>query len=221
LVKLSPSLLAADFSNISIALNQCHEGKASMIHIDVMDGNFVSNITMGPIIIKGIRKASSKLLDIHLMIKNPEKYISSFVDAGADLITFHIETTNNPKNLINQIKDQGLKCGITLKPSTDIKRIEDYIDDVDLILIMSVEPGFGGQKFIPKMLDRVYYIKEIINKLNLNTEISIDGDVKLSNAKTIINAGADILVVGTGIFGTLNPIETMKKFNLIGGQLNL
>ena len=213
MIKISPSLLAADFSNLTIPLNQCELGGASMIHIDVMDGNFVPNITMGPVIINGIRKATNLLLDVHLMINKPENFISEFINVGSDLITFHVEATKNPLNLIKQIKDEGLKCGITLKPSSDISLIENYIENVDLILIMSVEPGFGGQKFIPDMLDRIYHVKDMTNKLISKPNISVDGDVKLSNAKKIIDAGADILVAGTGIFGTSDPILTMKKFN--------
>ena len=216
MIKISPSLLAADFSNLTIPLNQCELGGASMIHIDVMDGNFVPNITMGPVIINGIRKATDLLLDVHLMINKPENFISEFINVGSDLITFHVEATKNPLNLIKQIKDEGLKCGITLKPSSDISLIENYIENVDLILIMSVEPGFGGQKFIPDMLDRIHHIKDMTNKLISKPNISVDGDVKLSNAKKIIDAGADILVAGTGIFGTPDPILTMKKFNNLG-----
>ena len=216
MIKISPSLLAADFSNLMIPLNQCELGGASMIHIDVMDGNFVPNITMGPVIINGIRKATDLLLDVHLMINKPENFISEFINVGSDLITFHVEATKNPLNLIKQIKDEGLKCGITLKPSSDISLIENYIENVDLILIMSVEPGFGGQKFIPDMLDRIHHIKDMTNKLISKPNISVDGDVKLSNAKKIIDAGADILVAGTGIFGTPDPILTMKKFNNLG-----
>ncbi len=216
MIKISPSLLATDFSNLTIPLNQCELGGASMIHIDVMDGNFVPNITMGPVIINGIRKATNLLLDVHLMINKPENFISEFINVGSDLITFHVEATKNPLNLIKQIKDEGLKCGITLKPSSDISLIENYIENVDLILIMSVEPGFGGQKFIPDMLDRIYHVKDMTNKLISKPNISVDGDVKLSNAKKIIDAGADILVAGTGIFGTPDPILTMKKFNNLG-----
>ena len=217
MIKISPSLLAADFSNLTIPLNQCELGGASMIHIDVMDGSFVPNITMGPIIINGIRKATNLLLDVHLMINKPENFISEFINVGSDLITFHVEATKNPLNLIKQIKDEGLKCGITLKPSSDISLIENYIENVDLILIMSVEPGFGGQKFIPDMLDRINRVKDMTNKLISKPDISVDGDVKLSNAKKIIDAGADILVAGTGIFGTPDPILTMKKFNNLRG----
>ena len=216
MIKISPSLLATDFSNLTIPLNQCELGGASMIHIDVMDGNFVPNITMGPVIINGIRKATNLLLDVHLMINKPENFISEFINVGSDLITFHVEATKNPLNLIKQIKDEGLKCGITLKPSSDISLIENYIENVDLILIMSVEPGFGGQKFIPDMLDRIYHVKDMTNKLISKPNISVDCDVKLSNAKKIIDAGADILVAGTGIFGTPDPILTMKKFNNLG-----
>ena len=216
MIKISPSLLATDFSNLTIPLNQCELGGASMIHIDVMDGNFVPNITMGPVIINGIRKATNLLLDVHLMINKPENFISEFINVGSDLITFHVEATKNPLNLIKQIKDEGLKCGITLKPSSDISLIENYIENVDLILIMSVEHGFGGQKINPDMLDRIYHVKDMTNKLISKPNISVDGDVKLSNAKKIIDAGADILVAGTGIFGTPDPILTMKKFNNLG-----
>ncbi|MBF90019.1 MAG: ribulose-phosphate 3-epimerase [Candidatus Marinimicrobia bacterium] len=213
MVKLSPSILAADFSNLSKIVKQCKEGGASMLHIDVMDGHFVPNISMGPMVVKGIRSITKKKLDVHLMIENPERYINSFAKSGADIITVHIETCKNADSVINQIKDEGLSPGITLRPDTPLERIEDYLEYVDLILVMSVEPGFGGQTFLPHMMSRISEVKKLVQGLDNNRpEISVDGDVKLDNAKEVLAAGANILVSGTGIFGTSNPVETMRKF---------
>tara|TARA_B100000686_G_C16792340_1_gene979638 strand:- start:745 stop:1398 length:654 start_codon:yes stop_codon:yes gene_type:complete len=217
MIKLSPSILAADFSNLSNVVNQCKQAKVSMIHIDVMDGHFVPNITMGPIVVKGIRSIAQQKLDVHLMIEKPEKYIKSFAKSGADIITVHIETCEDPNSVFNQIKDEGVSAGITLCPSTSLEKIEDYIDSVDLILVMSVEPGFGGQTFLPEMMSRISEVKELVQRIEKNRpEISVDGDVKLENAKEVLAAGADILVSGTGIFGTLDPVKTMRKFLAFG-----
>lgn len=216
-MKIAPSILSADFANLSVALDQCERGEADQIHVDVMDGHFVPNITVGPGVVKDIRNRTGLPLDVHLMIENPEMYIPQFVQAGSDLITVHIETCENLSTVIRQIKESGAKAGVTLKPGTSLKEIENVISEVDLILIMSVEPGFGGQEFIPETLDRVRKIKKIIAALQERNspEISVDGGVKLSNAKKIVEAGADILVIGSAIFATKDPVKTMNMFKQI------
>lgn len=216
-MKIAPSILSADFANLSVALDQCERGEADQIHVDVMDGHFVPNITVGPGVVKDIRNRTGLPLDVHLMIENPEMYIPQFVQAGSDLITVHIETCENLSTVIRQIKESGAKAGVTLKPDTSLKEIENVISEVDLILIMSVEPGFGGQEFIPETLDRVRKIKKMIAALQERNspEISVDGGVKLSNAKKIVEAGADILVIGSAIFETKDPVKTMNMFKQI------
>ncbi len=216
-MKIAPSILSADFANLSIALDQCERGEADQIHVDVMDGHFVPNITIGPGVVKDIRKRTGLPLDVHLMIENPEMYIPQFVQAGSDLITVHVETCENLSMVIRQIKESGAKAGVTLKPGTSLKEIENVISEVDLILIMSVEPGFGGQEFIPETLDRVRKIKKMIAALQERNspEISVDGGVRLSNAKKIVGAGADILVIGSAIFETKDPVKTMNMFKQI------
>ena len=189
-----------------------------MVHIDVMDGHFVSNITMGPVVVQGVRRATDQILDVHLMIENPDRYITDFARAGSDMITVHIETCPKVREVFQQIRDEGARPGITLRPSTDLETIEDTLEDVDLVLVMSVEPGFSGQKFIPGMMDRIAKVREWVDKMeNGRPEISVDGDVKLKNAKEVIFAGADIVVSGSGVFGTDDPVATMKEFAFIGG----
>ena len=216
MIKLSPSLVSADFSNLSLALEQCRQGGASMIHIDVMDGHFVPNITMGPVVVKGVRGATDQILDVHLMIEKPERYITDFAKAGSDLITVHIETCAKVQDIFREIRDEGARPGITLRPSTSLEAIEDTLDEVDLVLVMTVEPGFSGQSFIPQMMDRIAEVRELVMKLGEGRpEISVDGDVKLHNAKEVSAAGADVLVSGSGVFGTDDPVATMKKFKAI------
>ena len=171
-----------------------------MIHVDVMDGHFVPNLTIGPPVIKALRKHCSLKFDVHLMISPVHKYIKDFSDAGADIITFHPEATENMKETISLIKSFDKKVGVSLNPDTEIKTISDYYDNIDLVLIMSVFPGFGGQKFIPEVLDKIKSLKEIKDKNNYNFDIEVDGGVNFSNSKDILNAGANILVSGTTIF---------------------
>ena len=217
MVRLSTSVLAADFSNLPLVLAQCGEGGASMIHVDVMDGHFVPNITMGPVVVEGLRRGTDLPLDVHLMIDNPHQYITDFAKAGADMITVHIETCSDVKRVFQMIRDEGAKPGITLRPSTPLNDIKECINDVDLVLVMSVEPGFGGQSFIPEMMDRISELRELSDELGESRpEISVDGDVKLHNATEVVAAGADILVSGSGIFCTTDPVSTMKEFVTIG-----
>ena len=217
MVRLSPSILSADFSNLSLVLDQCEQGGASMIHVDVMDGHFVPNITMGPVVVEGLRRATDLPLDVHLMIENPHRYITDFAKAGADMITVHIETCSDVKRVFQMIRDEGAKPGITLRPSTSLDDIEECVEDVDLILVMTVEPGFSGQSFITEMMERIVAVRELVDGLGESRpEISVDGDVKLHNAAEVVAAGADILVSGSGIFGTTDPVRTMREFVPIG-----
>ncbi len=211
MVKISPSILSADFSKLCEELRLCEMGGADIIHLDVMDGHFVPNITFGPVVIKSIRKCVKTPFDAHLMIENPEKYIKDFVDAGADIITPHIEVKCPIDSLIKKIKNYGVEVGLALNPDTPFKKAVPYIDKIDYLLVMSVYPGFAGQKFIKEILGKIKEAKEYIIKENLTTKIAVDGGVKHSNAKEIIDAGADILVAASAIFSG-DIIENIKKF---------
>ena len=199
-IQISPSILSADFSQLANEIKRLEEGGADMIHVDVMDGHFVPNLTIGPPVIKSLKKHCSLKFDVHLMISPVHKYIKDFSDAGADIITFHPEATKNMKDTISLIKSLEKKVGVSLNPDTEIKTISNYLDNIDLVLIMSVFPGFGGQKFIPEVLGKIRSLKEIKEKNNYNFDIEVDGGVNFSNSKDILNAGANILVSGTTIF---------------------
>lgn len=212
--KLAPSILSADFADLKSALSQCEQGGAHWIHVDVMDNQFVPNLTIGPPVVKSIRPKTNKFLDVHMMVIEPEKLVEPFAKAGADLITFHIESTDDASSVIELIKACGKQVGISIKPSTPLSEIEPYYDQVDLILVMSVEPGFGGQGFIEASITRIKDIKQRLKELCLQDRvlIEVDGGIKLHNAKEVIDAGADILVAGSAIFGTDDPIKTIKEF---------
>ncbi len=212
--KLAPSILSADFANLQSALSQCEEGGAHWIHVDVMDNQFVPNLTIGPPVVKSLRPKTNKFIDVHMMVIEPEKLVEPFARAGADLITFHIEATDNPQSVIDLIKSTGTKVGISIKPSTPMSDIEPFYDQVDLILIMSVEPGFGGQGYIPESTKRIRVIKQKLNEQCLQDRvmIEVDGGIKLFNAKEVIDAGADVLVAGSAIFGTDDPVQTINEF---------
>jgi len=199
-IKISPSILSADFSQLSLEIKKLEDAGADMIHVDVMDGHFVPNITIGPPVIKALRSKTSLPFDVHLMIDPVHKYIKDFANAGADIITIHPEATPNLQESIDEIKSFKKKVGISLNPDTKIDIVEDYLDKVDLILIMSVYPGFGGQKFISDVLEKVKRLKDLKDKKRLNFDIEVDGGINFSNFKSVIDAGANVLVSGTTIF---------------------
>ena len=199
-IQISPSILSADFRNLEKDIKKLETAGADMIHVDVMDGHFVPNITIGPPVIKALRNKTSLPFDVHLMISPVHKYIKDFANAGADIITIHPEATPNLQESIDEIKSFKKKVGISLNPDTQIDIVEDYLDKVDLILIMSVYPGFGGQKFISDVLEKIKSLKNLKDKKKLNFDIEVDGGINFSNFKSVIDAGANVLVSGTTIF---------------------
>lgn len=212
--KLAPSILSADFADLKSALTQCESGGAHWIHIDVMDNQFVPNLTIGPPVVKSLRSKTNKFFDVHMMVIDPENLVEPFAKAGADMITFHVEATNDIQSVIDLIKATGTQVGLSIKPSTELSSIEPYYDQLDLILVMSVEPGFGGQGYIKSSTERVVKIKKRLTELCLQDRvlIEVDGGIKLHNAKEVIDAGADVLVAGSAVFGTSDPVQTIKDF---------
>ena len=210
--KLAPSVLSADFGNLRGAMDICRKGGAHWIHIDVMDNQFVPNLTIGPPVVKSLRKYTDKFLDVHMMVVNPEKLVEPFARAGADGITFHVEATENPNKVIDLIRSTGKQVGISLKPGTSLTTIEPYLEKVDLVLIMSVEPGFGGQGYLSDSSERIKQLKSRLNEMCLDRVIiEVDGGVSPTNSKRLAEAGADILVAGSAIFKARDPIQIVKE----------
>ena len=215
---IAPSLLGADFSDLKKEINFCNNSNAKWLHLDIMDQQFVPNLSFGPSVVKDLRKHSDLFFDVHLMVSNPFDMLLPFIKAGANGISFHIEATESrftfpPKILINTIKKNNLKCGLALKPKTPFSIIKKYLEYIDYIVVMSVEPGFGGQSFIPSTLDKISEIDNYLNQNNIreNILIQVDGGIKLENYKSVIESGADILVAGSQVFQSENPIETINQ----------
>ena len=216
--KIAPSLLSADFGNLSKDIAMINESGADWLHLDVMDGRFVPNITFGMMIVEKAKELSTKPLDTHLMIVEPEKYVKDFVKAGSDVVSVHVEASTHLHRTIQLIKEAGAKAGAVLNPHTPVEHVFDVLEDLDLVLIMSVNPGFGGQKFIYRSLHKIQKLKDEIVTRNLNCLIEVDGGVGLHNAQKVLEAGADVLVAGSAVFGSENPKDTIQKLKAIGGH---
>jgi ribulose-phosphate 3-epimerase len=216
---LAPSLLASDLSNLSQQIRFVEMGGADWIHCDIMDGHFVPNITFGPILVEAARKVTKLPLDVHLMIENPDKYLETFVKAGASIISVHFEGTVHLNRTINRIKDLGAKAGVVINPATPVDFLKDILKDVDLVLIMSVNPGFGGQSFILNSLNKISEAAKLREELNAHFLIEVDGGIELNNTVDILSAGCDAFVIGSSIFGTEDITSTTLKFkNIISGK---
>jgi len=208
--KIAPSILSADFGRLAEEIAAVEAAGADWIHIDVMDGHFVPNITIGPTVVSSLRKTTKLPFDVHLMIENPERYIDAFAAAGSDVITVHVEASHHLHRTLTQIKDLGIKAGVSLNPATPLGQIEPVMNDLDLLLIMTVNPGFGGQKFISSLLSKISNVKEIVSHLCPNVLIEVDGGINLDNIRSVADAGADILVAGAAIFGSDDYERTIR-----------
>lgn len=215
MIKIAPSILSADFSRLEEQIKLVEEGGADFIHLDVMDGHFVPNITFGAPVIKMLRKVTKVPFDVHLMIENPDKYIKDFAEAGADIITVHQEACTHLHRTLQYIKSFGIKAGVALNPATPIENIKYIIEEVDMVLIMTVNPGFGGQKYIKQMKDKIIDLKRFIDSKKLDIDIQVDGGIKLDNIKEIKSYGANIFVAGSAIFNSGNIVETTKALKNI------
>ncbi len=209
--KIAPSILSADFSKLAEEIRRVEEAGADMIHVDVMDGHFVPNLTIGPPIVRAIRKVTRLPLDVHLMITNPDDTINEFIKAGSDYLTVHVETCPHLHRTIQSIRENGVKAGVTLNPATSLALVEPILPFVDLVLIMSVNPGFGGQSFIRPVLDKVRAARHLIDKVNPAVELEVDGGLKIDNVKEVSMAGADIFVAGSAVFHSKDYKETLEK----------
>lgn len=206
---VAPSILSADFGNLERDIKMIDRSEAEWVHIDVMDGVFVPNISFGFPLMKPIRKATAKVLDVHLMIVEPERYVKRFVEAGADYVTFHLEACVDPRAAIAEIKATGAKAGVSIKPATPVEAVFDYLDELDMVLVMSVEPGFGGQSFMPDSLDKVRALHREIDEKGYNCLIEIDGGISASNAREVFDAGVNVIVAGSSVFNAENQEQAI------------
>ena len=212
---IAPSLLSANYLDLQADCNMLNESEADWYHLDVMDGRFVPNISFGPMLVQFFRKATKKVCDVHLMIEEPERYAESFRDAGADILTVHVEACKHLHRNIQQIKSLGMKAGVAINPHTPVETLKDILQDLDLVCVMSVNPGFGGQAFIPHTLQKIAALKAMITAQKLSTLIEVDGGVTLENAPSLVAAGADVLVAGNTVFKSNNPKETIAQLKRI------
>jgi ribulose-phosphate 3-epimerase len=218
MIKIAPSILSADFARLGEEIRAAEDAGAHLLHIDVMDGRFVPNITIGPPVVESIRKVTRLPLDVHLMIEEPDRYLKDFISAGADLLTVHFEATVHLHRTVQAIKEGGIKAGVSINPATPVWTLDNILSDVDLVLLMSVNPGFGGQEFIPGTLEKLRLLRKKISEAGLPSLIEVDGGVKPGNAKEIASAGADILVMGSAFFKSGNYASTMEKLNGLLGN---
>ena len=215
-VRIAPSILAADFSALGEEIATAERGGADLIHVDVMDGHFVPNITIGPPVVRAIKRVTSLPLDVHLMIADPARYLTTFADAGADFLSVHVEATPHLHKTLTEIKKLGVQAGVALNPSTPESVLNEIATEVDFILVMSVNPGFGGQKFIPRTLTKIVAIQEILEKAKNEAPIEVDGGISQSNAGDVVAAGADMLVAGSAIFGSPDPSQAIEVLRMAG-----
>lgn len=208
---IAPSVLSADFLHLGRDIEMLNQSQAEWIHLDIMDGLFVPNISFGLPVVQAIRKATTKTLDVHLMIEQPERYITAFANAGADILTLHYEASRHLHRAMQQIRDAGMKAGVVLNPHTPVELLQDLLPYLDLVLLMSVNPGFGGQKFIPQILDKTVRLKKMIEKRGLDVLIEVDGGVNAETARKLFDAGADALVAGSYVFGSDDPQQTIQQ----------
>ncbi|WP_432400685.1 ribulose-phosphate 3-epimerase [Wukongibacter sp. M2B1] len=212
MIKLSPSILSADFSNLISDIKAAEEAGVELLHIDVMDGHFVPNISLGPVVLNSIKGKTSIPFDVHLMIENPDNYIPEFAKAGADILTVHVEACPHLHRTIQSIKSFGIKAGVSLNPATPLSLIEDILEDLDMVLIMSVNPGFGGQKFIDSSLKKIERLRKMIEERGLDIDIEVDGGIKIDNVSRVVKAGANVIVAGSAIFGGGSIAENVLAF---------
>ncbi len=214
MIKLAPSILSADFSRLGDEIDMLDRSNCDLIHVDVMDGHFVPNITIGPMVVKAVRSRTKKPFDVHLMIDNPMSLVDLYIDAGADIITIHPEVIHHLHRAVHHVKSRNVSVGIALNPSTPLEVLNYIIKDIDMILVMAVNPGFGGQDFIPSMIDKIKALKNKIDELGLNIDIEVDGGIHLGNIDEIVRAGANVIVAGSAIFNSSNPFSTIDDMRI-------